>query len=93
MACLFFDQINNNANFGVLHPLLTGPSTDLSTVIVDKARSRCQTKTYTYSSPDPHPPAAKPGGGNASLVWPGAAAYDSRPQGVGPLILDFLPAV
>jgi hypothetical protein len=36
MACIFFDQINNYANFRRTSRLGELPSTDLSTVIVDK---------------------------------------------------------
>jgi hypothetical protein len=36
LACLFFDQINNYANFRSASHLGWMPSTDLSTVIVDK---------------------------------------------------------
>jgi hypothetical protein len=36
VACLFFDQINNYANFRGASHLRGMPSTDLSTVIVDK---------------------------------------------------------
>ena len=46
-ACLFFDQINNNAKLRGTLALRDEPSTELSTVIVDNLRRRCQTKTYT----------------------------------------------
>jgi hypothetical protein len=36
IPCLFFDQINNYANFRRISHLGEPPSTDLSTVIVDK---------------------------------------------------------
>jgi hypothetical protein len=36
IACLFFDQINNYANFRRISHPGEAPSTDLSTVIVDK---------------------------------------------------------
>jgi len=46
LACLFFDQVDNNAKIPRMRPLPGMPSTDLSTVFVDKGESRCQTKTY-----------------------------------------------
>jgi hypothetical protein len=89
MACLFFDQVNNNAKIGVLHPLQGEPSTDLSTVFVDNARSRCQTKTYKNQGK----PAKK------ILCWSGenlvrrrAGAYDARPRERSALISTFSPA-
>src|ERR1700730_4472531 len=47
MTCLFFDQVNNYSNFRCLNQATRLPSTDLSTVIVDKCPKPCQTKAYT----------------------------------------------
>jgi hypothetical protein len=36
VTCLFFDQVNNYSNFRCFNQVTWLPSTDLSTVIVDK---------------------------------------------------------
>src|ERR1035437_263324 len=46
-TCLFFDQVNIYANFRCRRRATWLSSTDLSTVIVDKRRSVCQTRAYT----------------------------------------------
>jgi hypothetical protein len=38
VTCLFFDQVNNYSKFRWLRQAAWPPSTDLSTVIVDKRR-------------------------------------------------------
>jgi hypothetical protein len=77
MACLFFDQVNNYAKFVVLRPLPSEPSTDLSTVIVDNAMSRCQTKTYTNQGKTVLKLIFT---GPGNLVVPRGGAYDARPE-------------
>jgi hypothetical protein len=42
-TCLFFDQVNNYAKFRRYAAPADVPSTELSTVIVDKAASACRT--------------------------------------------------
>src|ERR1700679_80147 len=44
--CLFFDQVNNYSNFRRLNQATWPPSTDLSTIIVDKYASACRTRAY-----------------------------------------------
>src|SRR6202043_3313927 len=46
VTCLFFDQVNNYSNFRCRHQATWPPSTDLSTVIVDKLGSGCRTRAY-----------------------------------------------
>src|ERR1700678_1749711 len=46
VTCLFFDQVNNYSNFRCLNQATWPPSTDLSTIIVDKYASGCRTRPY-----------------------------------------------
>src|SRR5271156_2673426 len=46
VTCLFFDQVNNYSNFRCLNRATWPPSTDLSTIIVDKQARGCRTRAY-----------------------------------------------
>jgi hypothetical protein len=45
-TCLFFDQVNNYSNFRRFNQVTWLPSTDLSTVIVDKGVSGRSKRVY-----------------------------------------------